>query len=148
MAAGLVFGIATGFSWRVSLWTATVLLGGYYATMMADAGALAAGAVVGRRAPSMRGATLGVYSMLGFGAGLFAPTAFGVILDLAGGAQSGWAWAAAFAVLAVPNVDRHRGPAPARRRADAGRGDGWNQAGGFIALSRRPPPQRGKRHPG
>ena len=54
--------------------------------MMADAGALAAGAVSVAGA-EMRGATLGVYAMLGYGAGLFAPTAFGAILDLAGGAQ-------------------------------------------------------------
>jgi len=42
--------------------------------------------------------------MLGFSAGLVAPTAFGVILDLAGGAQSGRAWAASFIMLAVPNL--------------------------------------------
>jgi MFS family permease len=103
MAAGIVFGIATGFSWRISLWVATILLGGYYATMMADAGALAAGAV-SVASPEMRGATLGAYAMLGYGAGLFAPTAFGAILDLAGGAHSGWAWAAGFCSLALPNA--------------------------------------------
>ena len=37
-------------------------------------------------------------------AGLVAPTTFGVILDLAGGAQSGRAWAASFVVLALPNL--------------------------------------------
>jgi len=103
MAAGLVFGIATGFSWRLSLWTATLLVGAYYATMMADAGALAAGAVAAS-SPELRGATLGIYAMLGYGAGLFAPTAFGVVIDLAGGAQSGTAWAAGFALLALPNA--------------------------------------------
>ncbi|HEX3884966.1 MAG TPA: MFS transporter [Stellaceae bacterium] len=103
MAAGIVFGIATGFSWRISMWVVVILLGGYYATMMADAGALAAGAVAVAGA-EMRGATLGVYAMLGYGAGLFAPTAFGAILDLAGGAHSGWAWAAGFCSLALPNA--------------------------------------------
>jgi MFS family permease len=103
MTAGIVFGVATGFSWRISLWVATILLGGYYATMMADAGALAAGAVA-VASPEMRGATLGVYAMLGYGAGLFAPTVFGAILDLAGGAKNGWAWAAGFIVLAFPNI--------------------------------------------
>jgi MFS family permease len=103
MAAGIVFGIATGFSWRISLWVATILLGGYYATMMADAGALAAGAVSVASA-ELRGATLGIYAMLGYGAGLFAPTVFGGILDLFGGSQSGWAWAAAFISLAFPNI--------------------------------------------
>jgi hypothetical protein len=42
--------------------------------------------------------------MLGFSAGLVAPTAFGIILDLAGGAQSGQAWSASFVALALPNL--------------------------------------------
>jgi hypothetical protein len=42
--------------------------------------------------------------MLGYGAGLVAPTLFGLVLDLAGGAQSGWAWAASFTMLALPNL--------------------------------------------
>ncbi len=103
MVTGLVLGLATGFSWRVSLITVIALVAAYYATMMADAGALAAGTVAAAK-PEQRGATLGVYSMLGYGAGLVAPTMFGVVLDLAGGAQSGGAWAAAFAVLALPNL--------------------------------------------
>jgi len=45
-----------------------------------------------------------VHSMLGFTAGLVAPTSFGIVLDLAGGAQSGRAWAASFAMLALPNL--------------------------------------------
>jgi MFS family permease len=103
MVTGLVLGLATGFSWRVSFIAVIALVALYYATMMADAGALAAGTVAAAK-PEQRGATLGVYSMLGYGAGLVAPTVFGVVLDLAGGAQSGWAWAAAFAVLAAPNL--------------------------------------------
>jgi MFS family permease len=103
MVIGVILGVATGFSWRLSLVAVVVLVALYYATMMADAGALAAGTVAAAK-PEQRGATLGVYSMLGYGAGLVAPTTFGVVLDLAGGAQSGWAWAAAFAVLAAPNL--------------------------------------------
>jgi MFS family permease len=103
MAAGLIFGISTGFSWRLSLGATLVLLALYYAVAMADSGALTAGAVAAAR-PGQRGATLGVYSMLGFATGLVAPTTFGVVLDLAGGAESGWAWALSFLVLALPNV--------------------------------------------
>ena len=79
------------------------LLACYYATVMADSGALTAGTVAAAK-PDQRGATLGVHSMLGFSAGLVAPTSFGIVLDLAGGAQSGRAWAASFAVLALPNL--------------------------------------------
>jgi len=103
MAVGFVFGIATGLSWRVSLTASIALLACYYATVMADSGALTAGTVAAAK-PEQRGATLGVHSMLGFTAGLVAPTSFGIILDLAGGAQSGWAWSASFAMLALPNL--------------------------------------------
>ena len=103
MATGLVFGIATGLSWRVSFIASIALLACYYATVMADSGALTAGTIAAAK-PEQRGATLGVHSMLGFTAGLVAPTSFGVILDIAGGAQNGWAWAASFTVLAVPNL--------------------------------------------
>jgi MFS family permease len=103
MAAGFVFGVATGLSWQVSFALSVALLACYYATVMADSGALTAGTVAAAK-PEQRGATLGVHSMLGFTAGLVAPTAFGIILDLAGGAQSGRAWAASFIVLALPNL--------------------------------------------
>jgi MFS family permease len=103
MSASLVFGIAAGFSWRLSFYVAITLLTLYYAAVMADSGALTAGTVSVSH-PEQRGATLGVHSMLGFGSGLVAPTAFGVILDLAGGAQSGWAWSAAFVSLVLPTV--------------------------------------------
>ena len=103
MATGFVFGVATGFSWQVSFAVSVGLLACYYATVMADSGALTAGTVAAAK-PEQRGATLGVHSMLGFSAGLLAPTAFGIILDIAGGAQSGRAWAASFIVLALPNL--------------------------------------------
>jgi MFS family permease len=103
MALGFVFGVATGLSWQVSFAFSVALLACYYATVMADSGALTAGTVAAAK-PEQRGATLGVHSMLGFTAGLVAPTAFGLILDLAGGAQSGWAWAASFIMLALPNL--------------------------------------------
>jgi MFS family permease len=103
MFTGLVFGILTGLSWQVSFAAAIGCLACYYAAVMADSGALTAGTVAAAK-PEQRGATLGVHSMLGFTAGLVAPTSFGIILDLAGGAQSGRAWAASFTVLALPNL--------------------------------------------
>jgi MFS family permease len=103
MLTGFVFGVATGLSWQVSFAASIALLACYYATVMADSGALTAGTVAAAK-PEQRGATLGVHSMLGFTAGLVAPTTFGIILDVAGGAQSGRAWAASFSVLALPNL--------------------------------------------
>jgi MFS family permease len=102
MLTGFAFGVATGLTWRLSLIASVACLACYYAAVMADSGALTAGTVAA--AKPQRGATLGVHSMLGFSAGLVAPTAFGIILDLAGGAQSGQAWSASFVALALPNL--------------------------------------------
>jgi hypothetical protein len=103
MVAGLLFGIGTGFSLHLSLIFTVALLTAYYATVMADSGALTAGTVAAAKL-DQRGATLGVHSMLGFTAGLVAPTVFGVVLDLAGGASRAGAWTTAFVVLALPNI--------------------------------------------
>jgi hypothetical protein len=103
MSVAAALAVATGLSWRLPAIATIVLIALYYAAVMADSGALTAGTVAAAR-PNQRGATLAVHSTLGFGAGLFAPTCFGIVLDLGGGAASGWAWAAAFAVLTAPSV--------------------------------------------
>jgi hypothetical protein len=57
--------------------------------------------VVTRANERIRGATMAVHSMLGFGAGFVAPLVFGVVLDLAGGKTMPHAWGFAFATLGV-----------------------------------------------
>jgi MFS family permease len=66
--------------------------------IMGDSSALTAG-VVTRANERIRGATMAVHSMLGFGAGFVAPLVFGVVLDLAGGKSSPLAWGLAFSSL-------------------------------------------------
>jgi MFS family permease len=66
--------------------------------VMGDSSALTAG-VVTRANERIRGATMAVHSMLGFGAGFVAPLVFGVVLDLAGGKASSHAWGFAFITL-------------------------------------------------
>jgi len=66
--------------------------------IMGDSSALTAG-VVTRASERIRGATMAVHSMLGFGAGFVAPLVFGVVLDLAGGKASRTAWGFAFVTL-------------------------------------------------
>jgi MFS family permease len=66
--------------------------------VMGDSSALTAG-VVTRARDDLRGATMAVHSMLGFGAGFIAPLVFGVVLDLAGGRASPSAWGLAFTTL-------------------------------------------------
>src|SRR5258708_37679825 len=65
---------------------------------MGDSSALTAG-LVPRIDKRVRGAAMAVHSMLGFGAGVFAPLVFGGVLDLAGGNSSPSAWGLAFMSL-------------------------------------------------
>jgi MFS family permease len=66
--------------------------------IMGDSSALTAGLVT-RIDERVRGAAMAVHSMLGFGAGFFAPLVFGAVLDLAGGNSSRLAWGLAFMSL-------------------------------------------------
>jgi MFS family permease len=66
--------------------------------VMGDSSALTAG-VVTRASERIRGATMAVHSMLGFGAGFVSPLVFGVVLDLAGGKADSLAWGLAFTTL-------------------------------------------------
>ncbi|HMH19533.1 MAG TPA: hypothetical protein VK572_15455, partial [Burkholderiales bacterium] len=71
--------------------------------IMGDSSALTAG-VVTRANERIRGATMAVHSMLGFGAGFVAPLVFGAVLDLAGGNSNPLAWGFAFATLGAGAV--------------------------------------------
>ena len=73
--------------------------------VMAESGTLTAGLVAA--APGeLRGAALGLYSLVGFGAGPPRAGTFGAALDAAGGAASHSAWIAA--------LRRHRRGMPSR----------------------------------
>jgi MFS family permease len=67
---------------------------------MADSGALTAGTVIAAQ-PERRGATMAMHALFGFGTGFAAPLAFGVVLDLGGGNDSGLAWGLAFALMGL-----------------------------------------------
>ncbi|WP_299396271.1 nitrate/nitrite transporter [Pelagibius sp.] len=89
-----------GFIAAVPLWLLAAVLLIYSVLIMADSGALTAGAVIAAT-PERRGATMALHALLGFGAGFLSPLAFGVVLDLAGGAGAGLAWGLAFALLGL-----------------------------------------------
>jgi len=105
-ACGLVLALGAPWHWAAVL----VVLVVYSMLVMAESGTLTAGLVAA--APGeLRGAALGLYSLVGFGAGLAGPVLFGVTLDAAGGAASHFAWIAAYAAigagcLAAPLVVR------------------------------------------
>jgi MFS family permease len=75
----------------------------HYGLMLGDSAALTSGAVASAP-PDTRGATMAVYSFVGFSSACFAPLVFGVVLDLAGGNRSVFAWGLAFASIGIFGV--------------------------------------------
>jgi MFS family permease len=94
-----VIGFTAAWPWAVVF----VLMGVQYGSMLGDSAALTAG-VVAATPPQLRGATMAVYSFLGFTVAFLAPLVFGVVLDLAGGNRSVVAWGLAFASIGVFGV--------------------------------------------
>ena len=90
--------LALGFLAAAPLWVLLPLLAVYGCLIMGDSGALTAGTVIAAQ-PERRGATMALHSLLGFASGFVAPLAFGVVLDLGGGNDSGLAWGLAFALM-------------------------------------------------
>jgi MFS family permease len=88
--------VAFGAPWHWALVLA--LLTGYSMLVMAESGTLTAGLVAAAPA-ELRGAALGLYSLLGFAGGLLGPVLFGAALDAAGGANSHFAWIVAYAAI-------------------------------------------------
>jgi MFS family permease len=110
MAGSGLSGILVGLSapWHWALVLALIVL--YSMLVMAESATLTAGLVAA--APGeLRGAAMGLYSLIGFGGGMLGPVLFGAALDIAGGAKAPLAWVAAYAVvgagcLAAPLVSR------------------------------------------
>ena len=81
-------------------WLMLTMLAVYFATVMADSAALTSGLI--QATPlAQRGAAMGVYSLLGFGAGSLAPLVFGVTLDAAHSYGFSLAWTLAFGTLGI-----------------------------------------------
>ena len=114
-AAGIA--VALGAAWH---WAAVLALLMVHAMLvMADSGTLTAG-LVGAAPPELRGAAMGLYSLMGFGGGMLGPVVFGAALDAAGGAARPGAWIAAYAAigagcLAAPLLVRWFGGVESRR---------------------------------
>jgi MFS family permease len=94
--SGLLVALGAPWHWALVL----VLLTLYSMLVMADSGTLTAGLVAA--APErLRGAAMGLYSLLGFAGGMLGPVLFGAALDAAGGASSAGAWLAGYAAIGM-----------------------------------------------
>jgi MFS family permease len=94
-ASGLLCWIA-GISATWPGWLMLIVLGVYFAVIMADSASLTAG-MIAATPLNQRGAAMALYSFLGFGAGFISQLVFGATLDLVHGAP--WAWTLAFGTL-------------------------------------------------
>lgn len=97
-AAALAFGIGAAAGGRYGVAVVLVLI--YTAAVMADSGALTAGAIAAA-APERRGATLALHALIGFGCAGLGPPVFGVVLDWAHGASDPRSWWLAFAATGL-----------------------------------------------
>jgi MFS family permease len=102
LVASAVCACLLGLVGPLSYLAAVALLLLYGPIVWLDSASLTAG-TAGTAAPSRRGATLAVHSMLGYIGGFIGPLVVGWILD-AGGGMGPATWAAAFAALAVLSI--------------------------------------------
>lgn len=93
-AGGVALALSAPLHWALVL----ALLTAYSMFVMADSATLTAGLIAAAPA-GLRGAAMGFYSLAGFGGGMLGPTVFGAALDLAGGADRGFAWAWGYAAI-------------------------------------------------
>ncbi len=101
-ASGLlacVLGYTAALPWMLVF----VIMCVHYGLMLGDSAALTAGTVAAAH-PDERGATMAVYSFVGFSSAFFAPLVFGAVLDVAGGNRSLLAWGLAFASIGIFGV--------------------------------------------
>lgn len=128
-ASGLlacVLGYTAGLPWYFVI----ALMGMHYGLMLGDSAALTSGAIASAR-PEVRGATMAIYSFVGFSAAFLAPLVFGVVLDVAGGNAQTGAWGLAFASIGVFGA-----LSTVARRIYVARGQGASAAGPGMRTDR------------
>ncbi|MBS0243122.1 MAG: MFS transporter [Proteobacteria bacterium] len=76
------------------------LLAAYAFTLPGDSGALTSGMTLSAR-PDLRGATMALHSMMGFGLAAAGGTLVGIAIDAAGGPSSDAGWTAGFLVMGL-----------------------------------------------
>ncbi len=94
---GVVMALFAGSGW----WIVFVLVAAHSMLIMADSATLTAGLVASAE-PEIKGAAMGLYSLIGFGlGGVVGPALFGLALDLSGGGSEPWHWAMGFLAIGL-----------------------------------------------
>jgi len=103
MLSSAVFGVALAWSTGQSWWLIITLAVGHTIFIMADSSTLTAGLVISAK-DDIKGAAMGLHSLMGFGGGLLGPAIFGFVLDLTGSRASQISWVWAYAAVVVWGV--------------------------------------------
>jgi predicted MFS family arabinose efflux permease len=98
MLSGAALSLVAGFGFGASPFVVLLLVFLWNAAIYLDSSALTAGTVQAAD-PALRGATMGLHSMLGYAGGFVGPLLAGVMLDWAGG-EGDLAWGIAFGHVA------------------------------------------------
>jgi MFS family permease len=103
MLSSAAFGVALALSTGQSWWLIIALAVGHTIFIMADSSTLTAGLVMSAK-EDIKGAAMGLHSLMGFGGGLLGPAIFGFVLDLTGSRASQISWVWAYAAVVVWGV--------------------------------------------
>ena len=103
MLSSAAFGVALALSTGQSWWLIIALAVGHTIFIMADSSTLTAGLVISAQ-DNIKGAAMGLHSLMGFGGGLLGPAIFGFVLDLTGSRASQISWVWAYAAVVVWGV--------------------------------------------
>jgi len=98
-AMGIALACSTGHSW----WLIVTLAVGHAIFIMADSSTLTAGLVMSAQ-ENIKGAAMGLHSLMGFGGGLLGPAIFGFVLDISGSRTSQLAWVWAYFAVVIWGV--------------------------------------------
>jgi MFS family permease len=98
-AMGIALASSTGHSW----WLIVALAIGHAIFIMADSATLTAGLVISAQ-ENIKGAAMGLHSLMGFGGGLLGPAIFGYVLDISGSRTSQVAWVCAYIAVVMWGV--------------------------------------------
>ena len=103
MIMSAVMGIALACSTGQSWWLIVTLAVGHTIFIMADSATLTAGLVTNAQ-EGIKGAAMGLHSLLGFGGGFIGPAIFGFMLDLTGSRTSQISWVCAYTAIVIWGV--------------------------------------------
>jgi len=103
MLTSAVMGIALACSTDQSWWLIVALAIGHAIFIMADSATLTAGLVINAQ-ENIKGAAMGLHSLMGFGGGLMGPAIFGFVLDISGSRSSQIAWIWAYVAIVMWGV--------------------------------------------